>query len=130
MAVQLSDPIVMVNNEVVAVIPNSVKFTEGLGEQKIRAASAGGGQVVQIYSHDVESNFSKVMFSIPSTVENIELARQWKQNRNQNLIQIQGRTPEGDISRTFQQAALLSDYEVGLGSDTDVPLEFTSDAAI
>lgn len=130
MSVQLSDPTVMVNNEVIAVKPNSVKFTEGLGEQNIRAASAGGGQVVQVYSHNIESNFSRVMFEIHPSTENIELARQWKQNRNQNLIQIQGRTPEGDISRTFQQAALLSDYEVELGSDTDISLEFTSDAAI
>lgn len=130
MAVQLSDATVIVNNEVIAVIPNSLKFTEGLGEQKVRSASAGGGNVVQVYSHDVESNFSKIMFSIPATIENVAFARQWKQNRNQNLIQIQGRTPEGDLSRTFQQAALLPDYEVPLSSDGDIALEFTSDAAI
>lgn len=130
MSIQLSNPVVMVNNVQVAVTPNSVKFTEGLGEQSIRAASTGGGQVEQVYSKDVSTQFSSVMFDMPSTVDNIANQRQWKINENQNVIQIMGSTPEGSVSRTFTGAALLNDTEVGLGADTDISLEFKTNPAI
>lgn len=130
MSTQLADALVAVNNDPVAVIPNTVSFTEGLGEQKVRAASAGGGQVEQIYSNDIESNFSTIMFEIPATVENIAKARQWKSNKNQNVIQIVGQTPEGSVTRTFTQAAILNDYEVKLGSETNIEIEFKSNPAV
>lgn len=130
MATQLADALVTINNVPVAIMPNSLVFTEGLGEQNIRAASAGGGQVEQIYSNNIESNFSKVNFSIPATVDNIAAARQWKANRNQNVVTIQGQTPEGSVTRTFTQAAILNDYEVALGSETDIPIEFKSNQAV
>jgi hypothetical protein len=130
MGVQLANPTVSVNNDAVSIMPNSLRFTEGLGEQTTRAASGGGGNVEQIYSENIETNFGKVMFDIPATVGNIALAREWKANGNQNLVQIAGRTPEGTVTRTFTQAALLNDYEVALGADTVISLEFTSNQAI
>jgi hypothetical protein len=130
MGVQVSDAAVQVNNNVVAIVPNSLVYDEGLGEQTIKAASAGGGQVEQIFSNNIESNFSMVRFDVYATVEMIALARQWKVAQNGNLVQIQGRTSEGNVSRSFTQAALLSNYEVALGSDTTITLEFKSNPAI
>jgi hypothetical protein len=130
MGVQLSNPTVSVNNDAVSIMPNSLTFTEGLGEQLTRAASGGGGNVEQIYSANVETNFSKISFDIPATTGNIALAKQWKVNTNQNLVQVTGRTPEGTVTRTFTQAALLNDYEVALGADTVISLEFTANPAI
>ena len=130
MAVQVADATISVNNDPVAVTPNSVVYTEGLGEQSIRAASSGGGQVEQIYSNNIESNFSTLRFDMPATVENIERAREWKVNTNQNVAQVAGRTPEGRVTRTFTQAAILNDYEVALGTETDISIEFKSNPAI
>ena len=130
MSTQLSNPIVMVNNVQVAVMPNSVKFTEGLGEQSIRAASTGGNQTEQVFSENIESNFSTITFEMPSTIDNIANARAWKIAKNANVVQIMGTTPEGDFTRTFTQAALLTDVEISLGSDTNIPLEFKSNPAI
>ena len=130
MSTQLSNPTVLVNNVQVAIKPNSVKYTEGLGEQKIRAASTGSGQVEQIYSEDIESNFSSVSFDMPATVDNVVNQRAWKTNKNQNIVQILGSTPEGSITKTFTNAALLNDVEVMLGSDTDITIEFKSNPAI
>ncbi len=130
MPTQLSAPAVSVNNEVVSVVPNSVKFTEGKGEQTMRAASSGGGQTEQVYSDNVETAFSMVSFEIYATVESIALAREWKSNRNVNVVQVAGSTPEGRLTRTFSQAALLSNYEVALGSDTTIPIEFSSQPSI
>lgn len=130
MSTQLSDAGVSVNNEAVAIVPNSIKYTEGFGEQKVRAASVGGGEVEQVYSHDVESNFSMVSFEIYATVEAIKLARSWKAARNANVVQITGSTPDGSLTRTFTQAGLLGNYDVELGADTTITLEFNSNPAI
>lgn len=130
MSVQLSNAAVTINNNVIAIIPNSLAFTEGLGEQVIRTASAGGGAVDQVFSENIETNLSMIKFDIPATIENIELAREWKVNKNQNLVQIAGRTPEGTLTRSFSQAALINDYEVALGSDTNIPIEFRANQAV
>lgn len=130
MATQLANAQVTVNNDILAIIPNSLKYTEGLGEQIIRAASSGGGEVEQIYSENIESNFSDIMFEIAATTENIAKARGWKTNRNQNVVAIQGTTPEGTLTRTFTQAAILNNYEVALGSETNIAVEFKANPAV
>ena len=130
MSEQLSNAQVLVNNDGVAFIPNTLTFTEGLGEQNIRAASAGGSQTEQVFSDNIEMRYSTVKFEIPSTVENIEKAKDWKVNKNQNLVQISGRTTDRKITRTFSQAALLTDYEVPLTSDGNITLEWRANPAV
>lgn len=130
MGVQLADAELSINNDTIAYSPNTLKYTEGRGEQNIRAASGGGGQVEQIYSNDIESNFSDISVEIPATVRNIDLALQWKENQNQNVITIVGSTPEGSLTRTFTQAALLSNYQVELGTETNISLEFKANQAV
>lgn len=128
--IQLTDATVLVNNEAVGVIPNSVMFTEGLGEQVVRAVSIGGGKVEQVYARNLETNFSKVKFSMPTTPETVRLARQWKTSGNQNVVQIAGSTPEGTVTRTFTGAALTADYEVPIGTEENIEIEFMANAAI
>ena len=128
--IQLSDASLLVNNDNVPTIPNSIAFQEGLGEQTMKAASVGAGAVEPIYANDVESKFSMVKFEMPSTPETIELARTWKQNRNNNVVQIIGETDEGTLTRSFARAALTADYEVGIGSDATIPIEFKAITAV
>lgn len=130
MSTQLADATFTVNNDVWAVVPNSISFTEGQGEQQIKAASVGGGATEQVFVHDIESNFSTIKVELYSTVDSIEDTKVVKSNLNQNVIQITGRTPEGSITRTFTQAALLTDPEKALGTDTTIALEFKSNPAI
>lgn len=124
--IQLSDAAVVVNNEPVPVIPNSVKYREGLGTQKMRTASIGGGEVETIYANDLENKLGAVMFDMPSTPETIGLARQWKLLKNQNVVQIIGSTPDGTVTKTFALAAILNDYEVAIGSEANISVEFSS----
>lgn len=128
--IQLSDATFSVNNESVATIPNSITFTEGLGEQSMRAASIGGGGVEPIYANDLETSFSTVKADLPSTPENIELVKGWKINRNNNVVQIIGETIEGTLTRTFARAAITGDYEVAIGSDGSIPVEFKASPAV
>jgi len=128
---QLADAAILVNNEVVSVTPNSVEFDEGLGEQKIRAVSVGGGQTEQVYARDVETNFSSVKFSLPTTPDNVKLARSWKTNANQNVVAIAGSTSDGKtMTRTFTQAALVGNYKIPIGSEADIEIEFMANTAI
>ena len=128
--IQLTDAAVLVNNEVVGIMPNSLTYTEGLGEQSIRSVSIGEGKTEQIYARDLETAIAMVKFEIPTTPENIALAREWKGNENQNVVQIAGRTAEGQVTRTFSGAALLSDYEVPIGTETSIELEFKGNVSI
>jgi len=129
-ATQLADATVTVNNDIWGIVPNTLVFTEGQGEQEIKAASIGGGVVEQVYSHNVESNFSMVKFELHATVDNIDNSKVAKSNRNNNVVQITGSTPEGRITRTFTKAALLTDPEKALGADTTIPIEFKANPAI
>ena len=129
--IQLADAALIANDESVGVNANSIKFTEGLGERKMRAVSVGGGKVEQIYANDVESAFSKLTFELPTTPENIELVKRWAANQNQNVFQIAGTTPDGgELTRTFTQAAVTNDYEVEIGSEGNISVEVMSNAAM
>lgn len=125
--IALANPTVVINNISVPVVPNSVKYTEGLGEQKVRVQSSGGGAVQAVVSNDVETNLSKFAFSIYPTADNIELVRGWKVNTGSNAITC---TADGGFARNFGNATLTSNYDVDLGSDTKIDVEFMSDAAI
>lgn len=131
MSIALANASIVVNNEPVSIVPNSIKFTEGKGEQNMRAASSGGGSVEQVFSSNVETNFSMLSFSMFNDIDSIESARAWKSLSNQNVIQLSGKTPDGKtLTRTFSQAAILNDYEVELGSDTTFEIEFKSNPAV
>lgn len=124
---KISTPFIVVNNDPINYKPNSLKFTEGLGEYKIETAIVGGGQTETIFSENPETRFSKVMFEMHATAENIEKIREWKANKNTNAIEI----PDNDtgLSRFFGSATLVTDYEVAVGADGSVSLEFHCDPA-
>lgn len=123
---KLSNPTVVINNNAVPIIPNTFSFTEGFGEQELKVQSSGGGSVQTVLSNNVETNMSMVKFSIHNTAELIDLARSWKVNANKNAITVTG---EG-LTRAFNNAAVTNDYEVNLGADTTIDIEFKSDAAV
>lgn len=126
--VQLADAVITINNDVIAYVPNSASFTEGLGEQQILAQSEGGGRTSQVFANDLESNFAKITLDLRTTVKNIERAKGWKQNANRNVINISGVDTNGnDVVRSFTKAALVNDYDVKLQAEGTIELEFMSD---
>jgi len=126
MPIALANPTVLINNLSVAIVPNSCTYTEGKGEQSVRVQSAGGGSVQSVLSNDIETNLSMVKFDMSATAENIETILTWKNNANANVISISG----NGLTRSFANAALTNDYEVSLGNDSVISLEFKADAAI
>ncbi len=124
--IALVNPTILVNNLSTPVVTNSVSYTEGRGEQEVRVQSAGGGSVQSVLSNNVETNLSMVKLSMLPTAENIALVLSWKDNGNENVIAI----ADNGITRSFTNAVLINDYEVNLGSDTQIDVEFKTDAAI
>jgi hypothetical protein len=123
----LTTPSITVNNITVAIVPNSFSYTEGFGEQALRVQSAGGGGVQQVYSDNAETKVSSAKWSMINTAENIALIRTWKANSNANAISA---TAADGFARTFNNAALTGDYEVNMGADTTIDVEFMSDSAV
>lgn len=130
MAVRIADATVRVNNDIWYVVPGSVEYTEGQGEQSIEAASGGGGAVEQVYTNDVTTNFSMVKFDLFPSVKTLSDTKTVKSNRNNNVVEITANNADGNFTRTFTQAAILNDPERKLGVDGTFPVEFKSNPAI
>ena len=132
MAIILNNPSVVINNNAVPVVANSVKFKEGLGEQDLKVQSAGGGHISQVYCDNIEMKISELSFDMLSTVDNIEAARGWKLNFNKNTITLTGTDTitNKTLTRTFIGAALTSNYDVELSSDGKLSLEFKGQTAV
>ena len=126
----LSNVAVSVNNDPIAIVPNSVDFDEGFAEYNIRAASLGGQSVEQVFTEDMETAFSMVKFEIYPDIKGINLARSWKANRSANTVVITGSQDGESFRRTFKKASLPAKYTVPLGGDTVIELEFKSNAAV
>ena len=129
MPIQLSDAALIANNETVGIDPNSIEFTEGLGEKKVRAMSVGAG-VEQVFANDQETSFSELMFSLPTTVENVQLVKDWLVNGNTNVFQVVGSNADGNMTRTFTQAAVVNNPKVKVGVEGSIEIEIKSNAAI
>ena len=50
MSITLSVPSVIVNNETIAIVPNSFSYDGGEGEINVRAASGGGNTIESVHS--------------------------------------------------------------------------------
>ena len=126
--IALANPTVIVNNIHIAVVPNSVSYTEGFGAQTMRIRSGGGGAIETVYTENVETNYSKIKFGIHSDVPYLELARGWKVLKNANVIELLDNQLE--FNRIFRFCALITDYDIALGQDSTIELEFHGTPAI
>tara|TARA_R110000868_G_scaffold389629_6_gene658962 strand:- start:737 stop:1135 length:399 start_codon:yes stop_codon:yes gene_type:complete len=132
MSTILNNPTITVNNVPVPVKSNTSSFIEGLGEQTQIVQSTGGGNVTLVFSDNIEMKKSKVKWTMLSTVENIEFARQWKILKNSNAITLTGvdNITQKILSRTFTSCAFLNQYEINLKSDGDFEVEFEGATAV
>ena len=55
------DPNVRINNITITTLPNSIKYTSGLGESSVMAQSDGNGVVSTVYSENVETKIAEFL---------------------------------------------------------------------
>ena len=89
---QLNDVAVLVNNDIIAYEANTLSYADGFGEFSVRNAVIGGGQTEQVFSEDLATKFGMVKFSMPSTEDAAKLVREWKNNQNNNVVELQSAT--------------------------------------
>lgn len=122
----LSTPQVTVNNNTVAIVPNSLTYDGGEGQINVRAASSGGAGVESVHSGDAETRIGKVMFDIYLKDETDGFISTWKSQLN--VISF-GQASAGGVSttRTFRNMSLVNDVERNAAADGVVSLEFEGD---
>ncbi len=132
MATVINNPSVIINANPVSVLANSVSFVEGLGEQDYKVQSTGGGNIQPVTCDNIESKIGEIKFTLLSTIENIELARQLKVLGSANLIKLSGTdaTTGTLVTRTFSNATLTNNYEVTLSNDGNIPLEWKANVGV
>ena len=118
-------PDMTINNIAVKYTPESLKFTHGLGTDKMRNQSIGGGAVETTFARDITEAYGTCKFEIVPTVANIERVRDWKSRFNNNSITLSDSTT--GWSKKFSHAALVNDPEISLSSTANIECEFQSD---
>lgn len=126
----LNNVTVTANNETVLFIPESVTYDEGLGEYTMTALSGGGGRTVTAFATDQTTALSGLKFDLPPTIDAIAQARSWKVNRNRNVFTLTASNEDGTFTRTFQQAAVVNNYENEMSKDGKVPIEIMGNPAV
>lgn len=126
----VSKPSLTINNNPVAVLPNTVKYDEGEGETTVRTQSTGGGGIELVISDNAEEKFSTVSFEMANTVDNIALARGWKKNPGLQVVKISGEAGGKKFNRVINGASIANNYEVELSSDGKLSLEMKGEPAI
>ena len=79
-----SNPQITINNNPVAIKPNSFKYKAGKGEVKVRATATGGGSSVSIHTVDTATRVSTFEFALAVTDDNRGNASTWKDNIGAN----------------------------------------------
>lgn len=128
MAITLSVPAVIVNNETISIVPNSLTYDGGEGEINVRSASGGGNTVESVHSVNAENKIGNVKFDVYLTPDMDSRIRGWKNQVGQNVIQfVQRISGGGSVTRSFQRMSLLNMVERQASSDGVVSLEFAGD---
>ena len=127
----LNDPQVTLNDELLAIVGNSVSFTTGDGERSIKAAGTGGGKGVLTISENVETKISTAKFSVFTTVRNSDTIEQAIKRLNNNVLVMAGTDPFGNsLRKTFTNATVMNNPEFNLQADGQIDVEMSSDPVV
>lgn len=116
---------------IIPVVPNTIEYNDGSGEQSVRVASSGNGSVSQVYSNNVEMNKGMVkaqVYGTPDSINNVEILKSLRNNITLTLSQ---KLDNGQLfTKTFNNMALINHYTVQLQADGVIDLEFEGGQAI
>lgn len=116
----LNNPTVEVNDNPIAIVPNSLSYKKGRGEKSVKAQSAGGNAIETVVTQNAETKVSMVKFKLYPTKENFDLADVWIDNINGNTI----RLSEGELTESFRGMVTTTEPERMVGADGELELEF------
>jgi len=115
-----------INNETIAIKPNSFSFTGGRGERTVRTKMTGSS-VSTVISTDVETQKSMVKFVLISETTTAPKVFEWQDRFDENsLVAIDS---EGN-TYTFNRAILITDPEINAAVDAETAIEFESQSVV
>lgn len=123
----IATPTIQVNNETIAIVPNSFKYKGGRGERTIRTQSSGGSAVDVVSTENAETKKSMVTFEMINTAKNISLVEDWQDNLNANAITASDNNQ--NFTKAFSNMTVINDPEVALSQDGSISVEFEGSAA-
>ena len=130
MSQQLNDLVIRVNNEQIFYMPETLVFSNGLGENKKRFITSGGGLGETNTAKDLTTRIGKVKFSLPATTESEELKTQWQTNLEGNSVQLIGPAGSNFKGKVFSNATVVNDPETNATTDGTIDVEFETDPAV
>lgn len=116
----LTNPTIEVNDNPIAIVPNSCSYKKGRGEKAVKAQSAGGNAIETVITINAETKKSMVKFKLYPTKENFDLSDVWIDNVYGNTI----RLSEGELTESFRGMVTTTEPERKIGADGELELEF------
>lgn len=114
--------IVEVNNEKVSYKQGTLEFDTGDPEIKTEGLQNGSGSDI-ISTEDATTAVGMVKFTLPSTVENNQIVREWKlQGPNNNTIILSGKDDFALRNASFTNKLIIKP-----GVDSEIAVEFSGD---
>jgi len=123
----ISTPTIQVNNETIAIIPNSFKYKGGRGERTVRTQSSGGSSVDVVATENAETKKSMVTFEMINTAGNISLYEDWQDLFNANAITASDNNQ--NFTKAFANMTVITDSEIALSQDGNLTVELEGSAA-
>lgn len=124
----LANPSVEVNDIVIGIKPNSLKFKTGKGDVNVRPQSAGGDSIEIVRTENAETKKSMVGFVLYNTKPNVDNVRAWQSNNSAdgNTVKLS----DGDFVESFRNMFLITDPEITLGADGEMEVMFEGSPAL
>ncbi len=120
MANAITTPALLINNEVIDIVPNSLSFTRGVGTRTVKPQSAGGSQLTNVTFVNVEEAKGHIKFKVYNTEENISKIQTIQDAFDANVAQF---TSKEGLNGTMQNAIIINDPEFVLGADSTTEVE-------
>ena len=116
----ITTPALLVNNESVEIVPNSLSYIRGVGTRTVKTQSAGGSQLTNVTMVNLEEAKGHLKFKVYNTAENESQVRAFQDLFDGNLAQFV--TKEG-LNGTLRNAIITNDPEFVLGADQSTEIE-------
>jgi hypothetical protein len=115
----LSNPTVVVANDTIAIVPNSLSYKTGSGNKSIKTQSSGGDAIDVVLTENAETKKSMVKFKLYNTEKNLQFVKDWSDSDGQTI-----EISEGGVSESFSDMAVITEPERSIGADGELELEF------
>jgi len=121
----ISNPQIVINDELILFVPDSLKYTKNTAKTVVKSLTAGGTSVITVHSQDITESMSSVEFDIKATSRTIDLLDYWGGSIAENVIEIS--SANGDIALAFTGMSLEEIPNLEFGADAKITVKFVGD---